>query len=49
MIVIFVKSNAITIYNLVGIFEVLFYFIFFLIWRTQVSAIETHGVSGGYI
>ena len=29
MIVIFVKSYAITIYNLVGIFEVLFYFISF--------------------
>ena len=29
MIVIFVKSNVITIYNLVGIFEVLFYFILF--------------------
>ena len=49
MIVIFAMSNVITRYNLVGIFEVLFYFNYlFFIWRTQVSAIETHGDSGVY-
>ena len=46
MIVIFVMSNVITIYDLVGIFEVLFIlFIYSLIWKTQVSDIETHGDS----
>ena len=47
MIVIFVMSNVITRYNLVGIFKVLFYFDYlFFILRTQVSAIETHGGLG---
>ena len=48
MIVIFVVSNVITRYNLVGIFEVLFYFDYlFFILRTRVSAIEKHGTREG--
>ena len=37
MTVIFVMSNVITIYDLVGILEVLLYFNYlFFIWKTQV-------------
>ena len=44
MIVIFVMSNVITLYDLVGLFELLFIlFIYSLIWRTQVSAMEHMG------